>query len=133
MINPFPIIFLSQIAHAILRLFIGLLFISLGYQHATSKKALLKTAVTPFMPRLASFFTGYVVIAEVVIGVMFITGFYTQIAAILSFLFSLKMLYFRRTFTYPLMPPSFFFILLIGVSVSLFITGAGVFAFDIPL
>jgi uncharacterized membrane protein YphA (DoxX/SURF4 family) len=137
MINPFPTVFLALIAYAVLRVIIGLILIYLGYQHLIPRKASLKAALVSCVPRFLSgytgFFTMYFGVAEVILGLMYVAGFFTQIAAIITALFALKMLYFRKRLTYPLVPSPIFFLLLIGVSVSLFITGAGVFAFDIPI
>ncbi len=133
MMNPFPITYLALLAYAILRIFLGLFITYLGYQHLVVKRSELRTALVSRFPRIGSFFTVYLALGELVLGIMFTVGFYTQIAALAGAAYALKMLYFRKTLTHPLFPSPAFYFLMIGVCASLFITGAGVFAFDIPL
>lgn len=137
MINPFPTVFLALIAYAVLRVAVGFMLVYLGYQHSIPRKVALRKALSACAPHFLSRYTGFFVVcfgvAEIILGLMFVAGFFTQIAAIATVLFALKMLYFRKHLTYPLVPTPMFFLLLIGVSISLFITGAGVFAFDIPI
>jgi hypothetical protein len=45
----------------------------------------------------------------------------------------LKMFVMRNWFDHPSIPTKLFYVLLFAASVSLFITGAGVFAFDLPI
>lgn len=136
MINLFPTMFLALVAHALLRLCIGLALVYLGVRHYGRDRAALVQAITAHFPRfskMASLMALKLAIFEVIIGCMFMTGFYTQIAALAAIILSLKMLVFRKTFSYPLVPQSLFWFLVIGVSISLFITGAGILAFDIPI
>jgi len=137
MINPFPTVFLALIAYAVLRIIVGLILVTLGYQHLFRRKAALRSALTACIPNFMSgytgFFAAYFGVAEIILGLMYVVGFFTQIAALATVLLSFKMLYFRKRLTYPLVPTPLFYILLIGVAASLFITGAGVFAFDIPI
>lgn len=136
MINLFPTMFLSLVAHAILRIFIGTILVSLGIRHYRRNR----TAVThiirerfPLLSGLAPYIALKWALFEVIIGLMFIGGIYTQVAAILCALLSIKMLLLRNMLPYPLIPQPMFWFLTLGVSLSLFITGAGVFAFDIPI
>lgn len=136
MINTFPTMFLALLAHAILRVFIGVILVNMGFSHMGKSRPALLLAISSTVPRLrgyAPLFAAKLAVLEVVMGVMFVFGFYTQIAAIAAVLYALKMLFFKRTLSYPLMPSPLFFVLLIGVSISLFITGAGILAFDIPI
>ncbi len=135
-VNLFPTMFLALIAHTVLRVMFGLVFFALGYKHLTRDRAALAGAITACAPRLspaASWFAIYVGLVELVLAFMFIFGAYTQVAALVSIAFCLKMLMFARRFPPPLMPSRAFFFLALGVSISLFITGAGAFALDIPL
>ena len=70
---------------------------------------------------------------ELGIGVMFFLGWYTQIAALISIFLSLGVFFLYTRFSSPLMPGRLFYLLLAAVSLSLFITGAGFFAFDMPI
>lgn len=135
-VNPFPTMFLALVAHAILRVVFGLILMALGYRHLFSERQTLTTAITSCVPRLsgmAKWFAIKLAIAELILGAMFVFGFYTQIAAIATIIYAIKMLIFRKHLNPPLVPTPAFFLLVIGVCLSLFITGAGVFALDIPL
>ncbi len=72
------------------------------------------------------------ILAEVVIGGMLIIGAYTQIAALGAMALSIKLLISRGPLPSAL-PPKLFYCLLLGISISLFITGAGLFAVDLPI
>jgi uncharacterized membrane protein YphA (DoxX/SURF4 family) len=131
MLNIFPIMFLSLIAHTILRVFAGVLLMYLGATHGSKEK---RTALSlRFNNR---FFGGatttLIIIIEVVSGGMLILGFLTQLAALCVLLLSLFFLLLRKKYV-GLIPPPVFFILLFAVALSLFITGAGAFAIDFPI
>jgi hypothetical protein len=64
---------------------------------------------------------------------MFFVGAYTQVAAIGAIVLSIKMLVLRRHLAHPSIPQPLFYVLMLAISVSLFITGAGALAFDLPL
>ncbi len=135
-VNPFPTMFLALIAHAVLRVIFGLILMSFGYRHLFAERPTLTQAIAACVPRLsgvAKWFAIKLAIAELLLGAMFVFGFYTQIAALATIVYAIKMLFFRKHLNPPLMPTPAFFLLAIGVCLSLFITGAGVFALDIPL
>jgi uncharacterized membrane protein YphA (DoxX/SURF4 family) len=135
MINPFPIAYLALVAHAILRVMLGLILVQLGWRHMTKDNARTAEALRTSMPSFARFAPGlalYFAIVEVALGAAFIAGFYTQIAAMVAVVYALKMLYLRNHLA-GLIPSPSFFALMIGASLSLFITGAGILAFDIPI
>ncbi len=135
-VNLFPTMFLALIAHAVLRVMFGLAFFVLGYRHLTRDRQALSNAIAQCIPGIASaapWFAIYVGMVELILASMFIFGAYTQVAALVAMAFSLKMLAFGRRFAPPLMPSRTFCFLALGVSLSLFITGAGAFALDIPL
>jgi hypothetical protein len=117
MLNLFPIQFLAPLAFTILRLAIGILCLTLGYRRIKSLS---------FSARLG----GGVSFA---IGILYILGAYTQLAAIISGLGAFLSLLPER---YRPFPPFFSrttTLLVIAVSLSLFITGGGAFAFDLPI
>jgi uncharacterized membrane protein YphA (DoxX/SURF4 family) len=136
MLNPFLTFHLVLLAYAVLRVMLGGTLTVLGYRHLTSQRGEMAIAIRKYVswfPQSIPFLTMYVGVAEMIIGSMFVVGWNTQIAALLGIVFSVKVLLFRKNFHYPLMPSSAFFVLMLAVSVSLFITGAGAFAMDIPL
>ena len=132
MLNPFPIQFLALLAYFILRVGVGAMLIYFGATHARNSRALSKKLTLPLFPYgmvSAIVFSG----TEIILGIMFILGFYTQIAALLTMGMSLKLLFLHKRFSSPLLESRSFYLLLFFVSLSLFITGAGAFAFDLPI
>lgn len=132
MLNPFPILFLSMLAHFLLRVTVGGLLLHLGVTHLAHRHDLKHTLTMRFFP-YGLFAACWLGIAEIVLSVMFVFGFYTQIAALVTIVYAVKVLVFRRQFASPYIPGPLFFILLLAASLSLFITGAGAFAFDLPI
>ena len=132
MLNVFPIQFLAPLAYAILRVCVGFVFLFLSKQHLRNRVSLgeaFQTARIPF-----SFgFVWQLALLELVVGVMFLLGFYTQIAALLALLYVCKLILLRRRVSHPLIPSRLSLVLIFFISLSLFITGAGIFAFDLPI
>lgn len=129
----FPTMFLSLLAHLLLRLFVGGILLYLGFRHLRSERAALRAVFSEHWPRLATFSVWYMGVLEIVLGLMFIAGAFTQIAALVTIVFALKMLLFKKRFAHPSIPQPLFWLLMLGASVSLFITGAGAIAYDLPL
>lgn len=132
MLNIFPIQFLAPLAYALLRLCVGWIFVHLGMNHFKNRESLAPNfnfSLFPF-PR---FIVAYMSIIELVIGVLFIAGYLTQIAALLAIVLSLKCLLMYSKITHPLIPSRIVYTLILFASISLFITGAGVFALDLPI
>jgi len=132
MLNPFPIQFLALLAYLILRVFVGGILLYLGFTHLKYRHDLTFALSIPWFPH-STFSVLMLFSTEIIIGCMFIGGFYTQYAAIIGMILALKMLVFYKRFTSPRLPGRLFYILLFGASLSLFITGAGAFAFDLPI
>lgn len=132
MLNLFPIQFLSLAAYALLRVVIGVVYLVLARKHLRDF-----TSIAPhiFWPGIQNgrFVLGLIIISEVVMSVLFILGLYTQIAAILSIGLCLKLLIWHKRFPVGSLPTPLSLALLLAISVSLFITGAGIFAFDLPI
>jgi uncharacterized membrane protein YphA (DoxX/SURF4 family) len=132
MLNPFPIQFLSLLAYFILRVLTGLVLLTLGYRHFEARKVLNTILVLPLFP-FGTVTTTVLIMAELVIGALFILGAFTQIAALLAMIMSFKMIVLKSRFAHSSIPGRLFYVLLLAISCSLFITGAGVFAFDLPI
>src|SRR3989338_274195 len=133
MLNIFPTMFLSLFANALLRLILGGIFIYLGYRHLFRDRAALQAVVRTHWPRVAPFAVSYLGLVEMSLGGMFFVGAWTQVAAVAAMILSVKMLVLKKHFAHPSIPRPIFYILVLGVSLSIFITGAGVLAFDLPL
>lgn len=132
MLNLFPIQFLAPFAYLLLRVCIGLVLLRLGASHIRNRHALKDTFSCNFFP-YGLFFVWYLGIMEIVIGGLFLAGFLTQLAALLGIVLSLKFIVMHKRFAHPLIPPRLTYVLLFFISLSLLITGAGIFAFDLPI
>jgi len=132
MLNPFPIQWLALFAYFILRVFVGVILYYLAYTHIRHYRELVTSTRWPLLPRHPlpiMLFIG----TEILLTLMFILGWYTQIASLLLIILSIKMIVWRERFTHPSIPSRLVYVLLIGCALSLFITGAGAFAFDLPM
>lgn len=124
MLNLFPIQFLALLAYFILRVFAGVIIMWLGIQILNQPQKFQTTN-----------YRGLVVfgVLEILIGVQLIVGIYTQAAALLGIILAVSMIWYKARHPILLIPDKTFWLLFIGVMISLFITGAGVFAFDLPI
>ena len=133
MLNTFPdLLAFGLIAPLILRIAVGAMFLNAGV-----KKLRQRTWVFALFERLnlkpASTYTIAFGVLECVAGALLIVGFLTQIAALITLLISAFALYSKSK--HPEQTPGsrgVFFLLLV-ISLSLLFSGAGFFAFDLPL
>ena len=72
-------------------------------------------------------------IFEIIIGIQFLLGFLTQAAALATIVFAIVLLIVPQAKIRQHLPDTSFWLLVIGVCLCLFITGAGVFAYDLPI
>lgn len=131
-LNPFPIQFLALLAYLILRVIVGVTLLYFGAKHLTGRKEILALNSFTWWP-----FGSYAIIlfgvVELLIGAMFFFGAYTQIAALVCMFLSVKMLFTYRSALAPYFPSRAYYFLLFGCALSLFITGAGAIAVDLPI
>lgn len=132
MLNPFPIQFLSLFAYFILRFFVGTILIYLGFKHYRNRDTLKETLILSWCKHGASA-TWFLILGEIIIGSLLVLGAYVQYAALALIVMCIEMLIIRNWFSHPNIPPKIFYLLLLACSLSLFITGAGVLAFDLPI
>ena len=132
MLNPFPIQFLSLLAYLILRVIAGLVLVFLSYRHFRVRKELAQILTLPFFP-FGGVATTFLILTELIVGVLFVLGMQTQIAALVLIAMSFKMIILRSKFNHESMPSRLMYLLFLAIGCSLFITGAGVFAFDLPI
>ncbi len=132
MLNLVPIQFLALFGYAILRIVVGLVWCHLALQHHRERANITPTLSIPLFPYPT---TGLrlIIVIESIIGVLFVLGFLTQLAALLSILWCLKLLILRKTFHHPSFPNKLTTVLLLAIALNLFITGAGLPAFDLPV
>jgi uncharacterized membrane protein YphA (DoxX/SURF4 family) len=86
----------------------------------------------PFFP-YGTFFVWWAVCLELITALSLVLGLFTQIGALIAIIYAVKFLIFYTRLKHPLGPTrqELFFILCIAIS--LFITGPGIFAFDLPI
>lgn len=132
MLSVFPIMFLSLLAHTLLRLFFGGALLYLGVTHAFRERQGLIAVLREHWKRSAAFLVSYLALVECVLGVLIIVGAWTQVAALLAAILGLKMIIFAKRFAHPAIPSRIFWVMVIGAGLSLTITGAGAFAIDLP-
>jgi uncharacterized membrane protein YphA (DoxX/SURF4 family) len=132
MLSVFPIHFLALFAYFILRIVVSFLLLDMGIKHFMYRRELKDVLKLSWWPYGA--FTSWVfAVGEIVLGVLIFVGAWMQLATLIVAIMSLKMLIVRNWYDHHTIPSKSFYFLLLGASLSLTITGAGVFAFDLPL
>ena len=132
MLNIFPVQFLAPLAYMILRVVLGLIFIHFGRSHIKNRELTRDLFIYKQLP-FRKFFTWYVAIIEIVVGLLFILGLFTQIAALVAMIYSFKFIVLHKHMPGSFLSSRIMYVLIFFTSLSLFITGAGAFAFDLPI
>lgn len=132
MLNLFPIQFLALFAYFILRIGTGFVLLFFAHSHFRHRASLAETIKIPFFP-FGKFTTLTLILSELVISFLLIFGLYTQIGALLLIILSFKIIIWHKRFSHPAIASRLTYFLLLAIGLSLFITGAGVFAFDLPI
>ena len=132
MLTPFPgLLVFSFFAPTLIRVGAACLFAYLAYSHYTHREEIGKMHF-PVVGR-GEWIAWLAVIVEAGTALALFLGYYTQYAAIVGALMALKQIVWGRKY------PHFFIIsrstsfLLLVITLSLLLTGAGAFAFDLPL
>ncbi len=119
MLNLSPIQFLAPLTYFLLRVVLGFLIIRLSKRSLSNGS---RTAASTIVSGI-----------EIGIGIMFVFGVYTQIAALITVLLTISDVV-RPHSPYRVFQTNRSTVLLMCViALSLFITGAGAFAFDLPI
>lgn len=117
-LSVFPIMFLALLAHAIVRIVAGAFLLSVAWRTARSTEG----------RRMARILFA---LLESALGILLCIGYYTQPTALALALSTIVCLLFHKHLpTY--VPSRSNCFLLLGISLSLVITGAGAFAIDMP-
>lgn len=136
MLNPFPdLLVYSMLAPFILRIVAGFVFIDLGFfafkfQREKERWILSLNTLRVPKPDIALKIIGAV---EMVGGLMLVFGFYTQIAALILAILTFAETYIEYKAPLILKRNLIFYLLILSVLISLLLSGAGAFAFDLPL
>ncbi len=132
MLNPFAIQYLALLAHFLLRICVGSILVYLGLTHLQHRKSLERTFKRPWFPFVRQC-TWLLIIGELLLGGLFLIGAHTQYAALILMMLCIDMMFAVSIFKHPSLPNRMFYILLFFTALSLFITGAGAFAVDLPI
>lgn len=120
MLNPFPsLLVFSTLAPFLLRLVLGFVYLDLGILNLKSKKG------SKYLMALGA--------VEIIGALMLFVGFYTQIAALLFVLISGVSFYLEYKDSALMKRDIVFYLLILAISLSLLLTGAGAYAKDLPL
>ena len=119
MLTLLPIQFLALFAYFLLRVCIGVIILHFG----------IKLWFSADRPPGAFVFAGVATIT----GMQLLLGLATQLAALTLLVLSLVILCLPNSRIRSQLPDTSFWFLAGGVAISLFITGAGVFAIDLPI
>lgn len=134
MLNPFPdLLVYSLLAPFILRVVAGLIFMNLGvlaFKNEKERWIISLSTLNISNPKLAVKIFGAI---EIISGISLILGFYTQIAALILALLTFAEAYVEYKDPTILKRNFVFYIMLLAITLSLLLSGAGAFAIDLPL
>lgn len=132
MLSLFPqLLFLAPFSATILRVSAGVAFLLVAWIHMRKRDEL--SRIDFFVIGHGAWIPVFAALLEFAIATALIAGIYTQLAALLGALAALKSFVWKRRFSesFPLSRPTS--ALLFVICLSLVFTGAGAFAFDLPL
>ncbi len=134
MLNPFPgLLSFALIGPFILRLVIGLVFLDLGILKFKSEKQSWIESFKALHLNPAEFLVSLFGLIEIIGGALLLAGAWTQIAA-LAFVILVGLEFYVEYRDASVLKRDFvFYLLVLAIAVSLLLTGAGAFAFDIGL
>lgn len=134
MLNPFPeLLVFSLLGPFILRAVLGLILLDLGMLKFKGEKKRWIASFDALYIRPADLFVAAYGLLQIAGGFLLIIGLWTQVAALAFAVFSGIELYVEWKARDVLKRDLVFYMLVFAISLSLLLTGAGAFAFDIPL
>ena len=132
--NIFPELFtFSLLAPVLLRAILGLVFLNLGSLKLGRERAGWVSSLNILGIRPAGFFVILLGIAEIIGGLLLIAGAYTQLVALILAVIAMSELLIEYREESILKRDFVFYLLLTSICFSLLLTGAGLYAIDIPL
>jgi uncharacterized membrane protein YphA (DoxX/SURF4 family) len=136
MLTTFPsLLSLSFFVPMLLRITVAVVLAYQAVAHFKNKRAVADEIGHTFKfisHEAAVWLVGLLILGELAVGILLFVGAWTQIAAILATLGFAKLTLFHRIHAYAPLARSTYFLLII-ISFTILITGAGAFAFDLPL
>ncbi|MDZ4226458.1 MAG: DoxX family membrane protein [Patescibacteria group bacterium] len=132
MLNPFPdLLVLGFFAPTLIRVAAAALFLYAGYIHWQRREAIANVSF-PIVGR-GEWIAWLSIVFHLAVGAMLFFGYYTQIAALLGLVGSLKGVVLGKSYAQVFVYSRATYILLAAICASLLFSGAGAFAFDLPL
>jgi len=134
MLSVFPnLLNYNVLAPFILRLAVGIIFLELGYLKLGKEKSSWKMFFETIHFKPSSFFVLLLAVIEIIAGAFLVVGYLTQLAALVMAIILLAEAYVELQDGALLKRDIVFYTLLLVICVSLILTGAGAYAFDLPL
>lgn len=134
MLNVFPDLLTYQMfAPFMLRVVLGLILVNLGFLKFSGEKVRWENSFETLNLRPKEILVSIFGFIEIIGGIALIAGFYTQIAALVFAVITFIELYIEQRESSLLKRDFVFYLLLFVIALSLLFTGAGFFAFDLPL
>ncbi len=134
MLNTFPeLLNFSFVAITFLRVVAGLIFVYFGWLKLTKDKEVKIRFFEEAGFKPAIFWLYLIAFVEIIVGVMIVVGFLTQIASMIASLIMFASIIIKLWKPSSLPNTTDFYILFFVVFFYLMFTGAGAFAFDMPL
>lgn len=132
--NLFPELFsFTLIAPFILRVVLGFIFFNLGFLKLGKEKRGWTSSLHILGIKPAYFFVGLLGLTEIAGGLFLIAGAYTQLVALVLGIISISELLIEYEEESILKRDMVFYLLLATICISLLLTGAGLYAVDIPI
>ena len=134
MLNVFPnLLTYGLIAPFILRIVVGIILLEIGYLKLGKEKAAWNMFFQTIHFKPSYIFVALLALIEIVAGGFLIVGYLTQIAALVMAIILFAEAYIELQDGALLKRDIVFYTLLLVICVSLLFSGAGAFAFDLPL
>lgn len=130
MFNLFPE--LAYFAPFVLRVALGVILFLTSFHQLTNMPQKTRDRFVSEWPKYGVFSFWITGIVETMIGLAFIAGFYTQVTALATILLSLIAI-FSKKHQRAVRRSATFYALALAISLSLILTGAGPFGFDVSL
>ncbi len=134
MLNPFPeLLSFGLLGPFILRVVVGVIFINTGYLKITREKQRWAVLLNALRVKPAKQLVTVLGFIEIVAGIMLVIGLSTQYVALVLLLLTIKEWFVEYKEDVLVARDIVFYTLVGGILLSLLCTGAGFFAFDLPL
>ena len=133
MVNPFPTLLIYGIfAPFLIRIVLGTILLYLSVEHFRSHKEIAHL-FSPLFGKASKSIGILLGFIEIASGGLLVVGAWTQFGALMVSVLALKSLFIRGTLKSLCPLSKTAYVLMLTMAVSLLLSGAGAFAFDLPL